>query len=107
LRLIDAGLLLNDLSGRLKNIEDYDVVLDVVNNMPTAYDVDNVIEQLEDRINVEYKRPENCDENGIGDGEEIYEDGRSQGKFEAYKKALEIVESAGIDKREGEPAWAD
>lgn len=46
-RLIDAGLVLDNLSGRLESMKDYDAVKDVINNMPTAYDVDKVAEQLE------------------------------------------------------------
>lgn len=46
-RLIDAGLVLDKLSGRLESMKDYDAVKDVINNMPTAYDVDKVVEQLE------------------------------------------------------------
>lgn len=46
-RLIDAGLVLDKLSGRLESMKDYDAVKDVINNMPTAYDVDRVVEQLE------------------------------------------------------------
>lgn len=46
-RLIDAGLVLDNLSGRLESMKDYDAVKDVINNMPTAYDVDKVVEQLE------------------------------------------------------------
>ena len=46
-RLIDAGFVLANLSGRLENMKDYDAVKDVINNMPTAYDVDKVVEQLE------------------------------------------------------------
>lgn len=49
MRLIDAGLVLDNLSGRLENMKDYDAVKDVINNMPTAYDPDKVVEQLEDR----------------------------------------------------------
>ena len=45
-RLIDAGLLLDNLSGRLESMKDYDAIRDVVNNMPTAYDVDKVVEQI-------------------------------------------------------------
>ncbi len=45
-RLIDAGKFLNNLSGMLKSMEDYDAVRKVINNMPTAYDVDKVVEQL-------------------------------------------------------------
>lgn len=48
-RLIDAGLLLDHLSGRMESMKDYDAIKDVINNMPTAYDVDKVVEQLEDR----------------------------------------------------------
>lgn len=46
-RLIDAGLVLDNLSGRLESMKDYDAVKDVINNMPTAYDVDKVVEKLE------------------------------------------------------------
>ncbi len=46
-RLIDAGLLLDHLSGRLESMKDYDAIKDVVNNMPTAYKVDEVVQQLE------------------------------------------------------------
>ena len=54
-RLIDAGLVLDNLSGRLESMKDYDAVKDVINNMPTAYDPDKVVEQLEElkTINVD------------------------------------------------------
>lgn len=48
-RLIEAGLLLDHLSGRMESMKDYDAIKDVINNMPTTYDVDKVVEQLEDR----------------------------------------------------------
>ena len=48
-RLIDAGKILDNLSGMLKSMDDYDAVKKVINDMPTAYDVDAVVEQLEDR----------------------------------------------------------
>ena len=53
-RLIDAGLLLDHLSGRLESMKDYDAIKDVVNTMPTAYDVDKVVEQLEDYLFEKY-----------------------------------------------------
>lgn len=46
-KLIDAGKFLNNISGMLKSMEDYDAVRKVINNMPTAYDVDKVVEKLE------------------------------------------------------------
>ena len=46
MKLIDAGLVLNNLSGRLESMKDYDAVKDVINNIPTAYDPDKVAEQI-------------------------------------------------------------
>ena len=51
-RLIDAGLFLDNLSGRLESMKDYDAVNDVINNMPTAYDPDKIVEQLNDKFRV-------------------------------------------------------
>ena len=45
-RLIDAGKILDNLSGMLKSMDDYDAVKKVINDMPTAYDVDAVVEQI-------------------------------------------------------------
>lgn len=52
--LIDAGMFLDNLSGRLESMKDYDAVKDVINNMPTAYDPDKVVEQLEDYLFEKY-----------------------------------------------------
>lgn len=51
-RLIDAGLFLDNISGRLESMKDYDAVKDVINNTPTAYDVDKIVEQLNDKFRV-------------------------------------------------------
>lgn len=51
-RLIDAGLFLDNLSGMLESMKDYDAVKDVINNMPTAYDPDKVVDQLNDKFRV-------------------------------------------------------
>ena len=96
-RLIDAGLFLDNLSGRLESMKDYDAVKDVINNMPTAYDPDKVVEQFGKLKKAEQDRPDDCDEDGCGDGEQIYDDGRSQGRYEAFSKAIEIVEGGGVD----------
>ena len=97
MRLIDAGLVLDNLSGRLESMKDYDAVKDVINNMPTAYDVDKVVEQLEKLKKAEQGRPDDCDDDGCGDGEQIYDDGRNQGRYEAFSKAIEIVKGGGVD----------
>ena len=49
-RLIEAGKILDNLSGMLKNMDDYDAVKIVINDMPTAYDVDAVVKQLDEYI---------------------------------------------------------
>lgn len=51
-RLIDAGLFLDNLSGRLESMKDFDAVKDVINNMPTAYDPDKIVDQLNDKFRV-------------------------------------------------------
>ena len=55
------------------------------------------MEQLEDLKKVEQNKENECDEDGLGDGEQIFSDGRSQGKFEAFGKAIKIVKGGGID----------
>jgi len=78
-RLIDAGLFLDNLSGRLESMKDYDAVKDVINNMPTAYDPEKVVKQLED-----------C----ISDTEDSL---TGKGARWAYKGAIEIVKGGGVD----------
>ena len=51
-KLIDADPVLDNLSGRLESMKDYDAVKDVINNMPTAYDLDKVVAQLNDKFRV-------------------------------------------------------
>lgn len=48
-RLIEAGKILDNLSGMLKNMDDYDAVKKVINDMPTAYDPDKVVNQMRER----------------------------------------------------------
>lgn len=81
-RLIDAGLVLDNLSGRLESMKDYDAVKDVINNMPSAYDVDKVVEQLEN----ERKFWENAYNRNLG-----------KEKARSYEHAIEIVKGGGVD----------
>ena len=76
-RLIEAGKSLDNLSGMLKNMDDYDAVKKVINDMPTAYDVDAVVEQLED----------------YSDADE------AEGTIPVIEltKAIEIVKGGGVD----------
>ena len=89
-RLIDE----DDLTkGRVEN----DLVVIAAKCAPTAYDPDKVVTQLEKLKKAEQDRPDACDEDGCGDGEQIYDDGRSQGRYEAFGKAIQIVEGGGVD----------
>lgn len=83
-RLIDAGLVLDNLSGRLESMKDYDAVKDVINNMPTAYDPDKVVEQLEELTE------EECTLHECGIRSE-------RCKPCIAKKAIEIVKGGGVD----------
>ena len=64
-----------------------DNVRDMVFDHPTAYDVDKVIEQLEN----EASRCASffCDD---------YRDDYERGKFEAYNDAIEIVKRGGVEE---------
>lgn len=73
------------------------IKLVAIDDVPTAYDTDKVVEQLGKLKKAEQDRPDDCDEDGCGDGEQIYDDGRSQGRYEAFSKAIEIVEGGGVD----------
>lgn len=73
------------------------IKLIAIDEVPTAYDPDKVVEQLEELRKAEQDRPDDCDEDGCGDGEQIYDDGRSQGRFEAFGKAIEVVKGGGVD----------
>ena len=90
MRLIDADVL---VEGRVEN----DPVVIAAKCAPTAYDPDKVVEQLEELQKAEQDRPDDCDENGFGDGEQIFNDGRSQGRFEAFGEAIKIVKGGGVD----------
>lgn len=90
MRLIDADGL---TEGRVEN----DPVVIAAKCAPTAYNPDKIVVQLEELQKAEQNRPDNCDENGFGDGEQIYDDGRSQGRFEAFGEAIEIVKGGGVD----------
>lgn len=73
------------------------IKLVAIDDVPTAYDTDKVVEQLGKLKKAEQDRPDDCDEDGCGDGEQIYDDGRSQGRYEAFSKAIEIVKVGGVD----------
>ena len=73
----------------------FDGVMAIVDTQPTAFDKEKVIEEL---VELRQKEYSDSDENLESiDGEEIYDEGCSQGRFEAYHNAIEIVEKGGIE----------
>lgn len=84
MRLIEAGKILDNLSGMLKSMDDYDAVKKVINDMPTAYDVDAVVKQLEELTE------EECTLHECGIRSE-------RCKPCIAKKAIEIVKGGGVD----------
>ena len=90
-RLIDAGLVLDNLSGRLESMKDYDAVKDVINNIPTAYDPDKVVQQLEELKSLV---PVNRLLDDI-----VNEKPKELGMLIAYRKAIQIVKGGGIDAK--------
>lgn len=68
---------------------------EVIEKLPTAFDKEKVIEELVELRQMEYNDYD--EESETMDGEEIYDEGRSQGRFEAYRRAIEIVEKGGIE----------
>lgn len=60
-----------------------------------------IIEKLEELRKAEIERDDLCDEEGCGDGEEIYEDGKSQGRFEQVVRIIEIVKQEAAEYNNG------
>ena len=87
MRLIDAdSLLVNMDKGMQGTAREYlNFYQMAVNDEPTAYDVDNVIEQLANES-------ERWRESG-----EAYEDEKELGVADGFKRAIEIVKSSGIE----------
>lgn len=74
---------------RRANDEKIDAVKDVINNMPTAYDPDKVVEQLE---NLKSLVPVNRVLDDI-----VNDKPKELGMLIAYGKAIEIVKAGGVD----------
>lgn len=68
---------------------------ELIGSQPTAFDKEKVIEELIELRQKEYS--DSDEESELSDGEEIYDEGRSQGRFEAYHRAVDIVKKGGIE----------
>lgn len=89
MRLIDADHLLFLLNSAIelrkklhRNTSDLDMMVDAVNDEPTAYDPDKIVEQLEN----ERKFWENAYNRNLG-----------KEKARSYEHAIEIVKGGGVD----------
>ena len=74
------------------------LAITIVKEQPTAFNVDKVIEELENLQEVELHRPDMCGELGDGDADAQYNDGVSQGRYEAFVEAIEIVKRGRRDE---------
>ena len=91
-RMIDAGKILDNLSGMLKIMDDYDAVKKVINDMPTAYDVDAVVKQLEEEKNLHKRMIKYEQKNGT-----VTEEFQARRAVEVLERAIEIVKGGGVD----------
>ena len=62
---------------------------------------EKIIEKLEELKKSELEREDLCDEEGCGDGEEIYEDGKSAGRYEQTVRIIEIVKQIAAEYTNG------
>lgn len=92
--LISRSALIEDMRSR-KYIDKAlcEIFETVVDDAPTAYDLDAVCEELKKLKNAEVDMSD--EEPELADAENIYEGGRAQGRVEAYVKAVEIVRNGG------------
>lgn len=103
MRLIDAEVLAErlltawDTADKEKKTEISavisNVIIPILVGVPTAYDIDKVVEQLKELKAQDYD--DSDEEPEWEDIENVYEDGRSQGRYEAYHRAIEIVKKGG------------
>ena len=85
----------NDGKNQGKIYETIQECMKAVEEQPTAFDVEKVIEELENLREVELHM---CDELVAGDADTQYNDGVSQGRYEAFIEAIKIVERGGTDE---------
>lgn len=92
MRLIDADKLKKEIHCAYS--DDLEII-EKIENQPTAFDAEKVIEEFENLREVELHM---CDELVVGDADAQYNDGVSQGRYEAFIEAIEIVKRGGRDE---------
>ena len=100
-RLIDADALIDVLKNRATNeaimgyMTAYDVtnsIIDEVEEQPTAYDVEKVVEELERQAEQERNRGFECEQKGYSAMAD-----KHYGKYCSYEYATEIVRKGGVE----------
>ena len=69
--------------------KDCENFIELIKDAPTAFDLEEVVERLEELRMAEYD--DSDEEPCYTDVEDWYDEGESSGRFEAYGKAIEIV----------------
>lgn len=72
-----------------------DKIIKMLQNMPTSFDKEKVIEELTELKNAEIDMSD--EELELTDVDDIYDEGRSQGKVDAYIKSIKIVKKGGVE----------
>mgnify|MGYP006883032403 FL=1 len=85
----------NDSKCQKEIYETIQECMKAVEEQPTAFDAEKVIEEFENLREVELHM---CDELVVGDADAQYNDGVSQGRYEAFIEAIEIVKRGGRDE---------
>jgi hypothetical protein len=100
LKCVEASMLNNthrNGNAALCHVSEHRHFIETIVEQPTVFDAEKVIEEFENLREVELHTVDMCDELGNGDGESQYNDGVSQGRYEAFIEAIEIVERGGRD----------
>lgn len=97
MRLIDADKLKTDLEKAISKNEDMDCLdflraASVIDEQPTAYDLDKVVEQLENKMQTHKRVIEYEKKNGT-----ITEEFQQRKAVEVLEGAIEIVKGGGVD----------
>lgn len=92
MRLIDVDLFIDMLEKEPMEKRTYYRANVIAANMPTAYDIDKVVEQLRKNNDVEKSRSAQYDEEGRLNLMDVHD-----AKAEAYRESIRIVKSGGIE----------
>lgn len=92
MRLIDADEFKNqDILEQLRTTEFDDEVEEVIKEIPTAYDVDKVVKQLEEKVKYAERKAALFDEEGNSTMMDMWD-----AVANSYRNSIKIVKSGGV-----------